>query len=158
LPDFKNFLQYNKKLLLTLQIKARNSYLTPILEDLYFDIRTHTKYASYTIPVEVSALFVLLQFTWFPICNTCFTHSLFILFLVAQEVSGDRVIQFWIQKEIVLWKKGNTYYKNKCWVQVTTDLNYPITELNYHILWLVPVAAHAVLELLMMGAKSTWNM
>jgi len=36
-------LNYNKKLLLTLQIKARTSYLTPVLEDLYFVIRTHIK-------------------------------------------------------------------------------------------------------------------
>jgi len=59
---FKNFLKYNKKLLLILQIKAGTSYLTPILEDLYFEIKTHTKNVSCTVPVQVSALFVLVQF------------------------------------------------------------------------------------------------
>jgi len=56
---FKNF-NYNKKLLLTLQIKPRNSYLTPVLEDIYFDIRSHKKKLRCTIPVHVSALFVFL--------------------------------------------------------------------------------------------------
>ena len=58
---FKNF-NYNKKLLLTLHIKARTSSLTPALEDTYFDIRTHIKKLCCTIPAHVSALFIVLQF------------------------------------------------------------------------------------------------